>query len=101
MSWATAPLGEIFEIARGGSPRPIEDYLTDDPDGLNWILIGDATASGKTIRKTKKRIRKEGLSKTRTVKPGDFILSNSMSFGSYGQILVTSEVRRQRLELAI
>jgi type I restriction enzyme S subunit len=81
VSWATAALGEIFEVARGGSPRPIEDYLTDDPDGLNWVLIGDATASEKTITETKKRIRKEGLSKTRAVKPGDFILSNSMSFG--------------------
>jgi type I restriction enzyme S subunit len=81
VSWATAAIGEIFEVARGGSPRPIEDYLTDDPEGLNWVLIGDATASGKTITETKKRIRREGLSKTRAVKPGDFILSNSMSFG--------------------
>jgi type I restriction enzyme S subunit len=81
VSWATAALGEIFEVARGGSPRPIEDYLTDDADGLNWVLIGDATVSGKTITETKKRIRREGLSKTRSVKPGDFILSNSMSFG--------------------
>jgi type I restriction enzyme, S subunit len=71
----------VFEIARGGSPRPIEKFLTDDPSGLNWVKIGDATASGKYILSTKEKIRKEGLSKTRAVEPGDFLLTNSMSFG--------------------
>lgn len=81
MSWPAVPLGKVFEIARGGSPRPIDKYITDDPDGLNWVKIGDATASGKYIRSTKEKIRKEGLSKTRAVEPGDFLLTNSMSFG--------------------
>ncbi|MCA1334944.1 restriction endonuclease subunit S [Pseudooceanicola marinus] len=81
MSWQSVPLGEVFEIARGGSPRPIDKFITDDPDGLNWVKIGDATASGKYILSTKEKIRKEGLSKTRAVEPGDFLLTNSMSFG--------------------
>ncbi|WJR68974.1 restriction endonuclease subunit S [Neorhizobium sp. CSC1952] len=79
--WNRYRLGDIFTVARGGSPRPIDAYLTDDPNGINWIKIGDATASGKFIRTTKERIKPEGLSKTRRVIPGDFILSNSMSFG--------------------
>ncbi|WP_413207356.1 restriction endonuclease subunit S [Rhodospirillum sp. A1_3_36] len=81
MSWPEVPIGEIFEVARGGSPRPIDQFITDDPDGLNWVMIGDATASDKYINETKKKIRPEGLKKTREVEPGDFILSNSMSFG--------------------
>lgn len=81
MSWPLVALGEIFEIARGGSPRPIDEYITDDPDGLNWISIRDATRSEKFIRHTEKRIRAEGLKKSRWVEPGDFLLSNSMSFG--------------------
>jgi type I restriction enzyme, S subunit len=76
-----ASLGGIFEIARGGSPRPIQAYLTDDPEGVNWISIADASASEKYIYSTKKRIRKDGVSRSRTVKPGDFLLTNSMSFG--------------------
>ncbi|WP_315766253.1 restriction endonuclease subunit S [Bradyrhizobium sp. SZCCHNR2009] len=80
-SWPAKKLGELFTIERGGSPRPIEKYLTDDPSGLNWIKIGDATASGKFIEKTKEKILPEGLSKTRYVRPGDFLLTNSMSFG--------------------
>lgn len=81
MSWHRVALGEVFEIARGGSPRPISDYLTDDPDGLNWASISDATRSGKIIEATERRIRPEGLKKSRWVEPGDFLLSNSMSFG--------------------
>jgi len=79
--WPKASLEELFEIARGGSPRPIDDYITDDPDGINWIMIGDTVEGGKYITSTKKRIRPEGARRSRAVKPGDFLLTNSMSFG--------------------
>lgn len=81
MSWPRVRLGSVFEIARGGSPRPIDDYITDADDGLNWISIKDASNSNKYIEKTKLKIKPEGLQKTRLVKPGDFLLTNSMSFG--------------------
>lgn len=74
-------LGDFITIQRGGSPRPIGKYLTNDKDGLNWIKISDATNSSKYIKETKQKITKDGLNKTREVKPGDFLLSNSMSFG--------------------
>ena len=79
--WPLVALGEVFDIARGGSPRPIDDFLTDDPAGINWIMIGDASEGSKYITGTKKRIRAEGAQRSRTVKPGDFLLTNSMSFG--------------------
>jgi len=79
--WVEKKLGEVMKVERGGSPRPIKKYLTDDPNGLNWIKIGDATASDKYIYKTKEKITQDGLHKTRYVEEGDFILSNSMSFG--------------------
>lgn len=81
MSWPMVALGDIFEIARGGSPRPIDAYITDDPDGVNWISIRDASNSSKYITKTEKKILPAGVSKSRLVKPGDFLLTNSMSFG--------------------
>ena len=80
-AYQTRKLGDLCHIARGGSPRPIQDYLTDAPDGINWVKISDATASDKYIEYTKEKIRPQGLKKSRLVKPGDFILSNSMSFG--------------------
>lgn len=80
-TWKWVRLGEIFLIERGGSPRPIESFLTDDPKGLNWIKIGDTEKGGKYISSTKERIIKEGLKKTRQVHSGDLLLTNSMSFG--------------------
>ena len=74
-------LGDILEIARGGSPRPIQAFLTNEPSGINWIMIGDTVVGEKYITKTAKMIKPEGLSKTRLVKEGDLLLSNSMSFG--------------------
>lgn len=81
MGWPLVRLDELYDIARGGSPRPIKKYLTSDPDGINWIKIGDATASGKYICETKEKIKPEGIKRSRLVNEGDFILSNSMSFG--------------------
>ena len=79
--WAWIKLGDISLIERGGSPRPIKDFLTDDADGLNWIKIGDTDKGGKYITSAGEKIRRDGLVKTRMVYPGDFLLTNSMSFG--------------------
>ena len=79
--WTYERLGNICSVARGGSPRPIENYLTDDENGLNWIKIGDTEQGGKYIFSTKEKICPDGLSKTRYVHCGDFLLTNSMSFG--------------------
>ena len=80
-SWEQRNFADVVQIERGGSPRPIDDYITDSQNGLNWVKIGDAPAQGHYITKTAEKIRPEGLSKTREVHPGDLILSNSMSFG--------------------
>jgi type I restriction enzyme S subunit len=79
--WQTKTLGEICDIERGGSPRPIRDFITSDPKGINWVKIGDATASDKYIYKTEEKIKPDGVKRSRMVYEGDFILSNSMSFG--------------------
>jgi len=79
--WEEKKLGEVCRIERGGSPRPIKAFITDDPDGLNWIKIGDTDPQGKYIFSTKEKIKREGLKKTRWVEEDEFLLSNSMSFG--------------------
>ena len=80
-AWEQCEFGNLVLIERGGSPRPIENFITDNPNGLNWIKIGDAPKYGNYISKTSEKIKSSGLSKTRKVSPGDLILSNSMSFG--------------------
>lgn len=74
-------LGDLCKIARGGSPRPIKKFLTTSADGINWIKISDATASGKFIESTQEKIIKDGVSRSRFVTSGSFLLTNSMSFG--------------------
>ncbi|MBE9242538.1 restriction endonuclease subunit S [Synechocystis salina] len=81
MKWEVKTLDDLCDIARGGSPRPIKAYLTNESDGINWIKIADASASSKYIYETQEKIKPEGIKKSRFVEPGDFLLSNSMSFG--------------------
>lgn len=74
-------LGDISDICRGASPRPIKNFITDRDDGVNWIKIGDVKSGDKYITSCAEKITKEGAEKSRKVYKGDFILSNSMSFG--------------------
>lgn len=79
--WEKIFLGEYSEVVRGGSPRPIDNFLTAERDGLNWLKIGDINKEAKYVVATTEKVRAEALSKTREISPGDLILSNSMSFG--------------------
>ena len=79
--WEYKKLGDVCNIERGGSPRPISDYITDAENGINWIKIGDAVEGSRYIMSTAEKIKPEGMKKSRFVHKGDFILSNSMSFG--------------------
>lgn len=79
--WKELKLGDICEVVRGGSPRPIIDYITEDADGVNWLKIGDVSENDKYFLGSKEKIKRTGIPKTREVQVGDLILSNSMSFG--------------------
>ncbi|WP_338867338.1 restriction endonuclease subunit S [[Mycoplasma] gypis] len=79
--WEEKSLGEVSDIIRGSSPRPIEEHLTTDLNGLNWIRISDAPTNNIFINKTKDKIKVDSVNKTRIVSKGDLIFSNSMSFG--------------------
>ena len=80
-SWEWVRLGEVCNVARGGSPRPIKSFLTENAEGINWIKIGDTDKTGKYINSTAQKIIKEGVVKSRFVHKGDLLLTNSMSFG--------------------
>ena len=79
--WHKCIVADVAEVSRGASPRPIENYLTSNVSGVNWIKIGDAPRNGNRIRRTAERITPEGALRSVIVRAGDFILSNSMSFG--------------------
>jgi len=78
--WKIGKLGDFIEIKRGGSPRPIQEYLV--PNGLNWLKISDATAeTSPYILEIKEHIKPEGLNKTVFLKKGSLVLSNSATPG--------------------
>lgn len=79
--WPMVPIGSIAEVARGGSPRPIKKFITTETDGVNWIKIGDTEKGGRYITATSEKIIRDGIKRSRWVEEGDFLLSNSMSFG--------------------
>ena len=79
--WEEHSFNDFLKIKRGASPRPIEHYVTQNANGVNWIKIGDAPKYGKHIVATKEKITESGAMQSVRVYPGDFLLSNSMSFG--------------------
>ncbi len=79
--WEIKTLDEVCVVERGSSPRPIKEFFTTEPDGVNWIKIGDTEEGGKYVFSTRQKITPEGAKQSRYVKEGDFILTNSMSFG--------------------
>ena len=79
-AWEKAPLGTFVEIKRGGSPRPIQDFLSDS--GLRWLKISDVTSlKSPFILEIKEHIKLEGLKKTVFLNAGELVLSNSATPG--------------------
>ena len=78
--WENAPLGSFVEIKRGGSPRPIQNFLSDS--GLRWLKISDVTSlSSPFVLEIKEHIKEEGLRKTVSLHAGELVLSNSATPG--------------------
>ena len=79
-SWNSGKLGDFAEIKRGGSPRPIQEYLSNS--GLRWLKISDVTSlQTPFIIDIKDHIIEAGLRKTVFLKAGSLVLSNSATPG--------------------
>lgn len=79
-NWEEAPLGSFVEIKRGGSPRPIHEYMAEN--GLHWLKISDVTSlDSPYVLNIKEYIKEEGLRKTVLLKSGSLVLSNSATPG--------------------
>ena len=79
-SWINGKLGDFADIKRGGSPRPIQEYLSES--GLRWLKISDVTSlQTPFVIDIKDHIIEEGLKKTVFLKAGSLVLSNSATPG--------------------
>ena len=78
--WQESTLGRFVDIKRGGSPRPIQDFLSNT--GYNWLKISDVTAlQSPFVLEIKEHIKEEGVKKTVFLKSGSIVLSNSATPG--------------------
>ena len=78
--WRIGALGEYIKIKRGGSPRPIQNFITDK--GYKWLKISDVTSlQTPFIYDIKESIKESGLNKTVLLKAGTLVLSNSATPG--------------------
>ena len=78
--WQEGTLGQFVDIKRGGSPRPIQDFLADN--GLRWLKISDVTSlQTPYVLNIKEHIKESGLRKTVFLKSGALVLSNSATPG--------------------
>ncbi|MHC1720879.1 MAG: restriction endonuclease subunit S [Clostridiaceae bacterium] len=72
--WEKIKLGDLCTIVRGGSPRPIENFLGGN---IPWIKIGDATQGDDIyLHSTKEHIIEEGIKKSRYIKKNSMIFAN-------------------------
>lgn len=86
VTWPTKKLGELADICRGSSPRPICDTKYFDGGTVPWVKIADATKSGKFLYKTKEHVNDYGASFSRRLPPGTILVAASGTLG-YTQIL--------------
>ena len=78
--WESGVFGDYVSVKRGGSPRPIQEYLSNE--GLHWLKIADVSGvNGPYILEIKEHIKEEGLRKTVHLEPGSLVLSNSATPG--------------------
>lgn len=86
MEWPKKALGELADICRGSSPRPITDTKYFDGGTVPWVKIADATKSGKFLYETKQHVNDYGASFSRRLPPGTILVAASGTLG-YTQIL--------------
>ncbi|MEO6193539.1 MAG: restriction endonuclease subunit S [Thermoanaerobaculia bacterium] len=76
-SWCWVRLQDVFEISRGGSPRPAGDPRFFGGT-IPWITVGEITKdSGKYLTGTATGLTEEGSRRSRSINPGDLLLTNS------------------------
>ncbi|WP_061568358.1 restriction endonuclease subunit S [Caldibacillus debilis] len=80
--WEIKRIGEISNIFRGASPRPINDpKWFDESSSIGWVRISDVTKSTKILRETEQYLSQDGISKSRLVEKGNIIMSICATVG--------------------
>lgn len=81
-SWEQRKLGELADIVRGASPRPIRDpKWFDNSSSIGWLRISDVTNQNGRIYRLSQKISKLGEKKTRVLMSPHLLLSIAATVG--------------------
>ncbi|SCU10360.1 type I restriction modification DNA specificity domain protein [Staphylococcus aureus] len=80
--WEEKKLGELSQIVRGASPRPIKDpkWFNKESD-IGWLRISDVTDQNGKIYHLEQKLSIEGQEKTRVLLTTHLLLSIAASIG--------------------
>lgn len=80
--WEQRKLGDLAEIVRGASPRPIKaPKWFDNSSDIGWLRIADVTEQNGQIYHLEQHISKLGQEKTRVLTTSHLLLSIAASVG--------------------
>ncbi|WP_187937726.1 restriction endonuclease subunit S [Helicobacter pylori] len=82
LNWQKVRLGDIAEIKRGASPRPIENpkwFCTNS--NVGWVRISDISKNSRFLYKTAQKLSKKGIEKSRFIKQNSLIMSMCATIG--------------------
>ena len=80
--WEVKRLGELANIQRGASPRPIDSPIWfDENSSVGWVRISDVTKSGMYLLETTQRLSPLGVQHSRPVSRGNLIMSICATVG--------------------
>ena len=81
-AWEQRKLGELANIVRGASPRPIQDpKWFDDESDVGWLRIADVTEQDGRIHHLEQHISQLGQEKTRVLTEPHLLLSIAATVG--------------------
>ncbi|MGN8417647.1 restriction endonuclease subunit S [Helicobacter pylori] len=81
-TWQKVRLGDIAEIKRGASPRPIENpkwFCANS--NVGWVRISDISKNSRFLYKTAQKLSKKGIEKSRFIKQNSLIMSMCATIG--------------------
>ncbi len=80
--WIVKKLGDVANIFRGASPRPIDSPVWfDDSSAVGWVRISDVTRSKKYLTETMQKLSEQGIKQSRFVPMDSLIMSICATVG--------------------
>ena len=80
--WQVVTIGQLANVFRGASPRPIDSPVWfDSQSRTGWLRISDVTASGKFLDDTTQNLSVAGIENSRFVKSGNLVMSICATVG--------------------